>query len=97
MVERSRRWVRRWFERLFPERHVFVRTPDGEITGRVLTPRKQILLAASAAVLGGWCLLATGGLLLFKDELFAASTARARRSAPLGQPTRVSWSGVGSG
>lgn len=62
MVERSRRRIRRFFQRLFPERHVFVRTPDGEITGRVLTPRKQFLMAVGAVVLGGWCLFATAGV-----------------------------------
>lgn len=61
MVERGRTWIRRVFERLFPERHVFVRTPDGEITGRVLTPRKQVLMASGAALLGGWFLLSTAG------------------------------------
>ena len=61
-MERSRIWIRRLFERFFPERHVFVRTPDGEITGRVLTSRKQILMAAGAVVLGGWCLLSTAGV-----------------------------------
>lgn len=83
MVERSRRWVRRLFERLFPERHVFVRTPDGEITGRILTPRKQILMAAGAAVLGAWCLLATGGLVWGAVATYTADRDlhRARSSA----------------
>ncbi len=40
---------------------MFVRTPDGEITGRVLTSRKQVLMACGAALLGGWFLLSTAG------------------------------------
>ena len=49
-------------ERLFPERHVFLRTPDGEITGHVLTPGRQIMLSVGAVLLGGWMLIATGGV-----------------------------------
>jgi len=61
MVRRTKGQIQRFFDRRFPERHVFVRTPDGEITGRVLTPRKQILMACGAVIIGGWCLLSTAG------------------------------------
>lgn len=90
MVERSRIWIRRVFERLFPERHVFVRTPDGEITGRVLTSRKQILMAAGAVVLAGWCLLSTAGVVwgavatyTADRELHRARAASERMNADL--------------
>lgn len=83
MVRRSKGHIRRFFERRFPERHVFVRTPDGEITGRVLTPRKQILMTCGALVLGGWCLLSTAGTVWGAVTSFNAErdVHRARASA----------------
>ena len=83
MVRRTKGRIRRFFERRFPERHVFVRTPDGEITGRVLTPRKQILMTCGALVLGGWCLLSTAGTVWGAVTSFTAErdVHRARASA----------------
>jgi murein DD-endopeptidase MepM/ murein hydrolase activator NlpD len=83
MVKRTTNRIRRFFERRFPERHVFVRTPDGEITGRVLTPRKQLLLVCGAALLGAWCLLTTAGSVWGAVTSFTAErdVHRARASA----------------
>lgn len=83
MVRRTKGKLRRFFERRFPERHVFVRTPDGEITGRVLTPRKQFFMACGAGILGAWCLLATAGALWGALSAYTAErdVHRARASA----------------
>ena len=83
MVKRTTGKIRRFFERRFPERHVFVRTPDGEITGRVLTPRKQILMTCGVAVLGAWCLFSTAGTVWGAVTTFTAErdVHRARASA----------------
>lgn len=62
MVKARAARLKSFVERVFPERHVFLRTPDGEITGHVLTPGRQIMLSVGAVLLGGWLLFATGGV-----------------------------------
>lgn len=62
MVKARAARVRSFLERLFPERHLFLRTPDGEITGHVLSPRRQMLMAAGACLVGGWLLVSTAGV-----------------------------------
>ncbi len=50
--------VRHLLDRLFPERHIYLRA-NGETRGYILTARKQMLLAAGAFALGGWLILST--------------------------------------
>lgn len=50
--------LRHFVDRLFPERHIYLRA-NGETRGYILTARKQMLMAAGAVGLGGWLLLST--------------------------------------
>lgn len=50
-------------ERIFPERHLYLRC-NGETRGYVLTTGRQMLLASAAAALGGWMIVSTGGFTL---------------------------------
>ena len=50
--------VRRWVERTFPERHLYLRS-GGETRGYILTTGKQMLFAGGACLLGAWLILAT--------------------------------------
>ena len=45
-------------ERLFPERHVYLRS-GGETRGYILTTRRQIIMAGTGALLGAWLILAS--------------------------------------
>jgi murein DD-endopeptidase MepM/ murein hydrolase activator NlpD len=65
--------MRHWVERLFPERHVYLRS-GGETRGYILTTRKQILLAAGACALAGWTILSTASMAL--NVLVSSSTDR---------------------
>lgn len=47
-----------WTERLFPERHIYLRS-RGETRGYVLTTRRQMALAAALCALSAWVLLAS--------------------------------------
>lgn len=50
-------------ERIFPERHLYLRC-NGETRGYVLTTGRQMLMASVVAVAGGWMLISTGGFAL---------------------------------
>ncbi len=72
-------------ERLFPERQLFLRDAAGEIHGVLLTPRKQMGLAAIAAALAVWGLVATGSFVYglaargSVDQAMVEVNARAER------------------
>lgn len=55
--------MRHRLDDLFPERHIYLRS-GGETRGYVLSTRKQILLASAVAGLIGWCVIATGSVLI---------------------------------
>ena len=76
--------VRPWTERLFPERHVYLRS-RGDTRGYILTPRKQMALAAVLCVLSAWVILASAWTLFtfvrrLADEQVADVTARYERA-----------------
>lgn len=50
--------LRQLVERMFPERHVYLRS-GGETRGYILTTGKQMMLASVACVLGAWLILST--------------------------------------
>jgi murein DD-endopeptidase MepM/ murein hydrolase activator NlpD len=54
--------VRRWTERLFPERHIYLRS-RGETRGYVLTTPKQVALATALCGLAVWVILASASTL----------------------------------
>jgi murein DD-endopeptidase MepM/ murein hydrolase activator NlpD len=54
--------VRPWTERLFPERHLYLRS-GGETRGYILTTRKQLVLAGAACAFGAWVILASASTL----------------------------------
>ncbi|HYE42432.1 MAG TPA: peptidoglycan DD-metalloendopeptidase family protein [Caulobacteraceae bacterium] len=53
--------LRHWLDRLFPERHIYLRA-NGETRGYILTARKQMLLAATACAVGAWTILSTASM-----------------------------------
>ena len=63
--------LRHWFEHVFPERHIYLRS-GGETRGYILTTGKQMLLASGAAVLGAWLILASASMAM---SLFVTSNA----------------------
>jgi len=50
--------LRHLLDRLFPERHLYLRA-NGETRGYVLTTRKQVMLACAGVAVGAWTILAT--------------------------------------
>jgi murein DD-endopeptidase MepM/ murein hydrolase activator NlpD len=76
--------VRHLLDRLFPERHIYLRA-NGETRGYILTARKQLLMAAGATALAAWLILTTASTALaaftFKstDEAVAQTRARYER------------------
>jgi murein DD-endopeptidase MepM/ murein hydrolase activator NlpD len=75
---------RRWAERLFPERHVYLRSGE-QTRGYILTTRKQLVLAAALFLLAAWLILASTSMLLdllapgSVDAQVAEITARSER------------------
>jgi murein DD-endopeptidase MepM/ murein hydrolase activator NlpD len=57
ITARVARW-RRFFEALFPERHIYIRS-SGEMRGVVLTTGRQMALAGAASVMLMWTLIST--------------------------------------
>jgi murein DD-endopeptidase MepM/ murein hydrolase activator NlpD len=55
--------MRHWVERLFPERHVYLRS-GGETRGYILTTRKQVFLATGACALAAWTILSSASMAL---------------------------------
>jgi len=53
--------LRHLFDRLFPERHVYLRA-NGETRGYILTTRKQVLLALTGVAVGAWTILSTASM-----------------------------------
>jgi len=74
-----------WTERLFPERHIYLRS-RGETRGYVLTTRKQLALTAALCALSAWVVLASASTLFTlvlrgsTDEQVADVTARYERA-----------------
>jgi murein DD-endopeptidase MepM/ murein hydrolase activator NlpD len=77
--------VRQWAERLFPERHIYLRS-RGETRGYVLSTRKQITLAAAITGLAVWVILASASTLFAvvvkgsSDQEVAEVTSRYERA-----------------
>ncbi|MFN4297786.1 MAG: peptidoglycan DD-metalloendopeptidase family protein [Brevundimonas sp.] len=69
-------------ERIFPERHLYLRC-DGETRGYVLTTGRQMLMAGVATVMGGWMVLSTGGFMLgaLAESRAEAEIARSRAAS----------------
>lgn len=69
-------------ERIFPERHLYLRC-NGETRGYVLTTGRQILAAGAATVLGGWLLVSSGGFVLgaVSESRAEAEVARTRAAS----------------
>ena len=72
--------LRRSLERLFPERHLYVRS-GGEIRGFVLTTSKQAIAAAVASVGALWLGVATASLLVNAFSLSAGDQEALRTKA----------------
>ncbi|MBC6983245.1 peptidoglycan DD-metalloendopeptidase family protein [Caulobacter sp. 17J80-11] len=72
--------MRHWVERLFPERHVYLRS-GGETRGYILSTRKQIMLAGTASVLGAWMILSTGSMVFTSLASSSADREIARVTA----------------
>lgn len=77
--------VRPWTARLFPERHLYLRS-GGETRGYILTTGKQMALASAAAVLTGWMILASASTVFgfvthgSSDQQVAEVTSRYERA-----------------
>ena len=69
-------------ERIFPERHLYLRC-NGETRGYVLTTGRQMLAAGAATVLGGWMLVSSGGFMLgaLAESRAEAEIARTRAAS----------------
>ena len=65
--------LRRSIEEFFPERHLYVRS-GGEMKGYVLTPRKQMAVAACVSAAALWMGISSAAMLV--DVLSASSTDR---------------------
>src|SRR3982751_3820052 len=63
--------LRRSFEALFPERHLYVRS-GGEMKGYVLTSRKQMLAASGVAAAALWMGVCRAAMLV---NMLSASSA----------------------
>jgi murein DD-endopeptidase MepM/ murein hydrolase activator NlpD len=63
--------VRNWIDRLFPERHVYLRS-GGETQAFVISTRQQLIAAASACAVAAWLVLATGSMILDAMAVSAA-------------------------
>jgi murein DD-endopeptidase MepM/ murein hydrolase activator NlpD len=63
--------LRRSFEELFPERHLYVRS-GGEMKGYVLTPRKQMIAASGVAAAALWMGVCSAAMLV---NMLSASSA----------------------
>jgi len=68
--------------RWFPTRYLYLRDGD-EVRAWALTPGRQALGAAAAVLIGGWCLVASGGfaLDLFMQSQSDRAVARARAAS----------------
>lgn len=77
--------LRRSLERLFPERHLYVRS-GGEMKGYVLSPRKQMLLAAGVAGAALWMGVSTASMLVS-----ALSASKADREIERTQAKYERW------
>ena len=69
-------------ERIFPERHLYLRC-NGETRGYVLTTGRQMLMAGAATVFGGWMMVSTGGFALtaISESRAEAEVVRARAAS----------------
>src|SRR5215469_13948482 len=72
-----------WFEELFPERHIYLRS-GGEMRGFVLSTRRQMLFAAAVAATSLWFGVTTAATLVglvapSKNEQEARTEARYER------------------
>jgi len=72
--------VRHLLDRLFPERHIYLRA-NGETRGYILTARKQMLMAAGAFALGGWLILSTASTAFAAFTMTSTDAAVSRTKA----------------
>ncbi len=72
--------VRQLFDRLFPERHIYLRA-NGETRGYILTSRKQAALALGGCALAGWTILATASMAFNAFTLASVDREVARTKA----------------
>jgi len=72
--------LRRSLEELFPERHLYIRS-DGDMKGFVLTPGKQMAVAAGVAALALWTGVTTAAMLVNVLALSASDREMARTEA----------------
>jgi murein DD-endopeptidase MepM/ murein hydrolase activator NlpD len=72
--------VRHLLDRLFPERHIYLRA-NGETRGYILTARKQMLMAAGAAGVAGWLVLTTASTAFAAFNFTTADRAVAQTRA----------------
>lgn len=79
ITARLARW-RRFLEALFPERHIYIRSA-GEMRGLVLTPGRQLAIAAGVGAVGLWSGLGAIALVALAMSGGASSQASLRTKA----------------
>jgi len=87
--------LRRWFERLFAERHIYLRS-GGAMRAYVLSPRRQVLLAGGIVAAGLWMGVCTAAML---DQAIGPNVIKrllAGLDAFLEQHAADGWTGVES-
>ena len=80
MIDERLARLRQTAARLFPERHLYVRS-GGEMRKFVLSSKRQMVLASAGAGVAVWSLLATSGIILNAFQLSLADQAVARERA----------------
>ena len=80
MIDERLARLRQTAARLFPERHLYVRS-GGEMRKFVLSSKRQMVLASAGAGVAMWSLLATSGIILNAFQLSLADQAVARERA----------------
>jgi murein DD-endopeptidase MepM/ murein hydrolase activator NlpD len=73
--------LRRSLERLFPERHLYVRSGGGEIRGYVLSTGKQTAAAVAASMVALWVGVTSSALLINAFSLSAGDQAALKTKA----------------
>jgi murein DD-endopeptidase MepM/ murein hydrolase activator NlpD len=71
---------RRFLEALFPERHIYIRSPGG-MRGVVLTTGRQVVIASGAGAMILWTALCTAGLMVMLTSGGPSSHAAERTRA----------------
>jgi murein DD-endopeptidase MepM/ murein hydrolase activator NlpD len=84
MINKRLARLRQTAERLFPERHLYVRS-GGEMRKFMLSSRRQLVLASAGTAFAAWSVFATGGIMVnsvqlaLKDQAVARERVRAER------------------